>query len=105
MTAIVRMDRNGTINHWNAAAEQLFGFTELEAIGNSIELIIPPPSHACHRQGFARFVETGISTLPATVTAIGRHKNGQPIRIQISRKTFVDGCGSVEAVEGVMLAC
>jgi PAS domain S-box-containing protein len=105
MTAIVRVDRNGTISHWNAAAEQLFGFTELEAIGNSLELIIPPPSRACHRQGFAKYVETGISTLPATATAIGRHKNGQPIKIQISTRAFVDDRGSIEAVEGVMLPC
>jgi PAS domain S-box-containing protein len=53
MTATVRVDRKGTINHWDAAAERLFGFTELEAIGNSIELIIPPQSHACHGRGFA----------------------------------------------------
>jgi PAS domain S-box-containing protein len=105
MTAIVRMSRNGTINHWNTAAERLFGLTELGAIGNSIELIIPPQQHACHRQGFARYVETGTSTLPETVTAIDRLKDGRSIRIQISRKAFVDDRGCIAEVEGVTLAC
>jgi PAS domain S-box-containing protein len=105
MTAIVRMGRDGTINYWNPAAERLFGFTESEAIGNPLELIIPPQQHACHRQGFARFVETGISTLPETVTAVGRHKDGRAIKIQISRKTHLDDGGCVAEVEGVMLAC
>jgi PAS domain S-box-containing protein len=102
MAAIVRVDRNGTINHWNTAAERLFGFTKLEVIGNSIELIIPPRSHGCHGQGFARYVETGTSTLPETVITIGRHNNGQHIRIQISVRALVDGRGSIAEVEGVM---
>ena len=105
MTAIVRVDRNGTISHWNTAAERLFGFTKLEVIGNSIELIIPPQSHACHGRGFARYVDTGTSTLPEVVMALGRHKNGQPVRIQISTRAFVDDDGRISEVEGVMLAC
>jgi len=104
MTAIVRVDRNGMINHWNAAAERLFGFTRLEAIGNSVELIIPPQSHACHRQGFAKYLETGTSALPETVITIGRHKNGQPLRIHISVRALVDDRGCIAEVEGVMLA-
>ena len=103
MTGIVRVDRNGTIRHWNSAAERLFGFTEVEAIGSSIELIIPPQSHACHGQGFARYVETGISTLPEVVTTTGRHKNGHPVRIQISVTPLIDGGGRVAEVEGAMV--
>jgi len=105
MTAIVRVDRDGTVRHWNNAAERLFGFTELETIGNSIELIIPPQSHACHGRGFARYVETGTSTLPEQVITIGRHKNGQPVRIRISVRALVDHSGCISEVEGVMLAC
>jgi PAS domain S-box-containing protein len=105
MTAIVRVDRNGTIQHWNPAAECLFGFTELETIGNSIELIIPPQSHACHGRGFARYIQTGTSTLPEVVVTIGRHKNGQPVRLQISVKALEDDGGRISEVEGVMLAC
>ncbi len=104
MTAIVRVDRNGAISHWNAAAEQLFGFTSLEAIGSALELIIPPPSHACHRDGFARYVESGISTLPETVVAVGRHKNGQPVRFQISTRAVLDELGAIAGVEGLMRA-
>jgi PAS domain S-box-containing protein len=104
MMAIVRVDRYGTICHWNAAAERLFGFTELEAVGSPLELIIPQASHACHRHGFANYVSTGIKTLPETVTAVGRHKNGQPVKFQISTKALVDDQGLVAGVEGLMLA-
>ena len=104
MTAIVRVDRNGIICHWNAAAEHLFGFTKLEAIGSPLELIIPQPSHACHRHGFASYVATGIKTLPDTVTAVGRHKNGQLVKFQISTRALIDHQGAVAGVEGLILA-
>lgn len=104
MTAIVKVDRSGIITCWNAAAEQLFGFTELEAIGNPLELIIPPPSHACHRQGFASYIESGVRTLPDTVTAVGRHKDGQLVKFQISTTAVVDPEGMVAGVEGLMRA-
>jgi len=104
MAAIVRVDRSGTIFHWNAAAEHLFGFTTLEAVGSPLELIIPQPSHACHRQGFATYVASGIKTLPATVTAVGRHKDGRLVTFQISTTAVLDEQGNIAGVEGVMVA-
>ena len=43
--AIVSKDLDGVISAWNAAAQRMFGFTEQEAIGQPITLIIPPDLH------------------------------------------------------------
>jgi len=102
MTAVVEVDRNGIIRCWDAGAEHLFGFNALEAIGSPLELIIPQPSHACHRQGFASYMKTGVKTLPDVVTAVGRHKNGRSVRFQISTKPIIDNQGAVTGVEGLM---
>ena len=39
--AIIATDRAGTINFWNPGADRIFGFTADEAIGRSLDLIIP----------------------------------------------------------------
>ena len=40
--AIIAKDLNGTITNWNAGAQRIFGYTEAEAVGKSIVMIIPP---------------------------------------------------------------
>ena len=40
--AIIRKSLNGTIESWNAAAEQLFGYTAEQAVGQHISIVIPP---------------------------------------------------------------
>ena len=39
--AVIVADPSGAIRFWNPAAERLFGFTEAEALGSSLDLIVP----------------------------------------------------------------
>jgi PAS domain S-box-containing protein len=43
--AIISKDTTGRITSWNRAAERIFGYTEAEAVGQSILLIVPPDLH------------------------------------------------------------
>jgi PAS domain S-box-containing protein len=43
--AIFSKDLNGTILSWNAGAHRIFGFTETEAVGQPIAIIVPPELH------------------------------------------------------------
>ncbi|WP_407277855.1 PAS domain S-box protein [Aromatoleum evansii] len=61
--AVIFADREGRIRIWNAAAEALFGFPHMEAIGQSLDLIIPERLRAAHWEGFHRAVASGRTRL------------------------------------------
>lgn len=43
--AVIGKTLDGTITSWNAAAERMYGYTEAEAVGQPITLIVPPERH------------------------------------------------------------
>ncbi len=57
--AIVLGDPKGLIRLWNAGAEAIFGFTAAEAVGQSMDLIIPERLRARHWDGYDRVMATG----------------------------------------------
>ena len=59
--AIIATDRTGVISFWNPGAGRIFGFSADEAIGRSLDLIIPGNLQARHWAGFNRVMETGES--------------------------------------------
>src|SRR5262245_1600720 len=59
--AIIATDREGRITFWNPGAERIFGFTADDAIGQSLDLIIPENLRARHWAGFRHTMETGTS--------------------------------------------
>jgi PAS domain S-box-containing protein len=57
MPATLRVDRSGQIRMWSDEAEKLLGYSALEAVGQSIEIIIPHHLRERHWAGFARYVQ------------------------------------------------
>ena len=83
--AVVISDAAGIISYWNPAAERIFGFTQAEALGKSLDLIIPERLRKRHNDGYEQSMKTGTTrygtqllTVPAT------HKSGQPLSIAFS---------------------
>src|SRR5689334_8130276 len=80
------VDTSGIILAWSREAEALLGWSASEALGRSIELIMPEHLRARHHAGFGRFVQTGVSTLPEVTTSPMIHKNGETKRLLVSVK-------------------
>ena len=93
------VDRTGKICAWSREAEELFGYSHLEALGQSIELIIPAHLRKRHNAGFHNFLETGISTLPEVVTTIAMHKTGMFMNVPISVKAVYGEDKKIVSVE------
>ena len=57
---LLASDAGGHITDWNARAEQMFGWTHRESLGQKlVETIIPPQYREAHRQGMEHFLATG----------------------------------------------
>jgi PAS domain S-box-containing protein len=76
--AVIFADRQGTIRVWNNAASKLFGYTADEAIGRSLDIIIPERLRNAHWKGFERAISRGNTDLsgPAIKTR-ANHKAGE----------------------------
>ncbi len=60
LDAVLVVDTAGRILEFNGAAEDVFGYSQAEAIGADMaDLIVPEHLRALHRKGMARFLETG----------------------------------------------
>ncbi|MHC1725333.1 MAG: PAS domain-containing protein [Syntrophobacteraceae bacterium] len=57
--AIIFSDREGLIRLWNPGAESIFGYSAVEAVGQSLDLIIPEELRLRHWEGYRKVMETG----------------------------------------------
>lgn len=57
--AVIISDASGAITLWNPAAERMFGFTQSEALGQSLDLIIPERLRGRHWDGYHKTMATG----------------------------------------------
>ena len=80
--AVVVADAGGVIRFWNPAAERLFGFTKKEALGNSLDLIIPERLRARHWAGYNKVMQNGETRYTSDVLRVPAvHKDGRPLSI------------------------
>mgnify|MGYP000948596478 CR=1 FL=1 len=57
--AVIVSDASGAITLWNPAAQRMFGFTPEEALGKSLDLIIPERLRGRHWEGYEKTMATG----------------------------------------------
>jgi PAS domain S-box-containing protein len=95
--AIVYADADGRIAFWNKGAERIFGFSEAEAIGKSLDIIIPENLRERHWNGYAKTVRTGKTRYGAgdllAVSAL--RKDGTRISVEFTILPFVDRAGRI----------
>ncbi|MGH8830393.1 MAG: PAS domain-containing protein [Polaromonas sp.] len=80
--AIVVSDASGAITLWNPAAERMFGHLESEALGQSLDLIIPQRQRQRHWDGYHKTMETGQTRYGHDVLRVPAvHKDGRSLSI------------------------
>lgn len=102
--AVIFADREGLIRFWNAAATRLFGFTAEEALGRSLDLIIPERQRARHWAGYhavmaggtGRHGPTALLSVPAVTKA------GARLSIQFTVTPVTGADGRIEGIAALL---
>ena len=98
--AIIATDREGHITFWNPGAERIFGFAANEAVGKSLDLIIPENLRARHWEGFHHVMKTGTSRYGDgdLLSVPGLAKGGRRISVEFTIVMLRDETGLVGTV-------
>ncbi len=101
--AVLVADPEGITRAWNGAATRLFGFTAAEAVGRSMDLIVPERLRGRHGDGWARVMQTGETRYGAgqLLAVPALHKDGRALSIEFSIQLLRDGAGRIEWVVAV----
>jgi PAS domain S-box-containing protein len=94
--ALIYSNSEGLVERWNRAAALLFGYGADEAIGRSIDLIIPEHLRAAHWNGFRKAVEAGTTRLagrPSVTRAV--HKDGRKLYVEMTFALVKNDAGAV----------
>ena len=100
---VVISDANGIITYWNPSAERIFGFSAQEALGASLDLIIPERLRQRHNEGYDHSMQTGTTQYGdklLTVPAI--HQSGQPLSIAFTVSMIFNRDGKVAGVAAII---
>jgi PAS domain S-box-containing protein len=89
LDAVVVMDSDGKVRDWNPSAEDVFGYSWNEAVGQDLaELIIPPAYRAAHRSAFGRYLTTREPTIldrRLQLTALRQDGEEFPVELTVTR--------------------
>jgi PAS domain S-box-containing protein len=101
--AIVAAGTDGTILLWNRAAERIFGYTEAEALGHSLDLIIPERLRLRHWEGYRRVMQTGETRYGTEVLRVPAvHKDGRRLSIAFSVALLYAPTQEIQAIAAII---
>jgi len=83
--AVIFSDGDGIIRFWNAGAQAMFGYTAGEAVGQSLDMIVPERQRARHWEGYHKVMATGITKYGREMLAVpAMRKDGTRISVEFS---------------------
>lgn len=101
--AIVIADREGRILSWNAGAEAMFGYPAAEAVGATLDLIVPERLRARHWAGYEATMRTGHTSYADRILAVPAvARNGDRLSIEFRVTLLGDEDGRPAAIGAVI---
>ncbi len=90
--AMVVIDDRGIITSFSSAAEELFGYSQSEVIGENVSVLMPSPDHEAHDSYLARYRATGERQIIGIGRRVmGRHKSGSIFPLELAIGEAIGG--------------
>jgi PAS domain S-box-containing protein len=90
--AIITIDTEGIIDSFNPAAEQIFGYSWSEIVGQNVSMLMPEPYQSEHDQHIQNYLNTGKAKIMGQrLEAMGKHKDGSSFPIDIAINEMLEG--------------
>jgi PAS domain S-box-containing protein len=101
--AVIVADAHEKIVLWNAAATRIFGYSEEEALGNTLDLIVPERQRQKHTEGYSKSMETGTTRYGTTLLKVpAKHKDGRTLSIAFTVGMLFDEKNQANGVAAVI---
>ncbi len=101
--AILISDREGIISFWNAGAERMFGHSSAEAVGQSLDLIIPENLRGRHWEGYRQVMGSGETKYKTgLLSSPGVRKDGSRVSLEFSIVLLRDEAGGMAGCASIM---
>ncbi|MBN1957401.1 MAG: PAS domain S-box protein [Desulfuromonadales bacterium] len=96
-------DQEGIIRYWNEGARRIFGYSKEEALGASLDLIIPEKLRDRHWSGYHHVMETGVSRYSTELLLVpALHKDGHQLSCEFSIVMIHDDSGRIIGFASIM---
>lgn len=101
--AIISADKDNIVRFWNPGAERIFGYTREEAVGQSLDIIIPERLQKRHLDGYWRVMAGGeIRYGHGGILAVpGVKKDGTTISVEFTIVPLADSSGRLTGVAAI----
>lgn len=101
---LVYADADGIIRLWNRGAARIFGYAEAEAIGESLDIIIPAGQRERHWQGYRQTMRTGETRYGEgqTLSVPAVRRDGTRISVEFTIVPFLDPAGHMIGIAAIM---
>lgn len=101
--AVIVADARGVIRFWNPAAEVMFGYGRDEALGATLDLIVPEPLRERHWDGYWRTMASGETKYAGRTLAVpAMRADGTRISIEFTVTLLRNGGGGVSAIAAIV---
>jgi len=101
--AIIVVDAHEKIVMWNPAATRIFGYSQAEALGNTLDLIVPERQRQRHDEGCRKTMDTGITRYGTSLLKVpALHKNGSMLSIAFTVGMLFDEHQKVSGIVAII---